>query len=215
MSSHFLFDLAAVHRADPGQAELFVSCHSSTAASSSSNIRSVRVRLLVCTCSTLLLKVSAMGSGSSSVSSEARDHAGWTHTPSCNCPNHNWRALKYSWKEVTLMDGGTEAAYWVGRTVWGVATLGLSEVVNGGIKNPTHDCVRMDVKCGRCKRVFVLTYGHFKTYRILRAEQLNSTLNYEQVYNAFDSMWDVYGVVNQNCGHWARDFFYKLQSLER
>ena len=37
-----------------------------------------------------------------------------------------------------------------GRWVVGFATLGLSAVVNGGIKDLSHECIEIEYTCERC-----------------------------------------------------------------
>lgn len=110
------------------------------------------------------------------------------------------------------------AAYWTGRVLVGVLSFGLTEVVNGGIKDPTHDAVRVYYKCSRCSHCFSRTYwlagdegkrarnGYFATRRnIVRFWDGSET--YEHIEEVYRNMWETCSLIDRNCGHRTRDFY--------
>ncbi|KAH7707487.1 hypothetical protein AAVH_25279 [Aphelenchoides avenae] len=161
-------------------------------------------------------------SGSSNIDAFERN-AKWTLDSRCECDTMNYFSTQITWEEVPLWTKPVEGTYWAGRFALGVLTLGLSEVVNGGVPRPTHHDVEVLYECVRCghefRRTYELTLGGKQRengyYREVRKEKRRSErrLAWSSVERCFASMWDHYHVLTANCAHWAREFYEKLEQL--
>eukprot|EP00484_Ammonia_sp_Unknown_P014312 CAMPEP_0197058498 /NCGR_PEP_ID=MMETSP1384-20130603/108580_1 /TAXON_ID=29189 /ORGANISM="Ammonia sp." /LENGTH=175 /DNA_ID=CAMNT_0042493275 /DNA_START=49 /DNA_END=574 /DNA_ORIENTATION=- len=81
--------------------------------------------------------------------SDPSEHAEWKSKSFCGHWDHS-KVTKYRWITVPMSNGFATGAADVGRGIAAVATLGLSTVVNGGIKDLSHECIEVLYECRKC-----------------------------------------------------------------
>uniref|UniRef100_A0A915P8D6 Uncharacterized protein n=1 Tax=Meloidogyne floridensis TaxID=298350 RepID=A0A915P8D6_9BILA len=154
-------------------------------------------------------------------SSNSDDHSIWTPTGYCDCSAIWYEIEEIEWTTHSMGEAG-RVAWNVFRTVAAVSTIGLSTVVNGGLKSYTHEAVWLLVHCRKCgcdmnltcelgKSDKMMRWGHYGYY-ITRREykKVEKRLSYKEIKKIFDKMWRSYNLVNGNCSHWAGDFYGRV-----
>jgi len=147
---------------------------------------------------------------------------GWSYDQ--DCCSHSESELKIEYirhKTVQFMSSfGTGAARF-GRGLAAVLSLGLSTVVNGGIKDPTRNVVEIHYKCEECGRTGVITvelqpsnkkfrYGRYGTYEDVIDRDSLSGVYVSEAREIFEDMSSYYSLVDYNSCHFAYDYYRKL-----
>ena len=124
-----------------------------------------------------------------------------------------------------MANGFVTGAAETGRWVVGFATLGLSTVVNGGIKDLSHECIEIIYTCERCapgnwQRFTAeienaedgksLECGYYSREKDARHTYKPSSLTVAEVERKFNEMDSDYDLVNNNCSHWCSRLWNKL-----
>lgn len=115
----------------------------------------------------------------------------------------------------------------VGRTFATIFTLGqvpaTYEGPLGGLKDGTHECVKMFVECENCGHRYTKTAellnkgkglynGYYKRYEN-RRDSSTKRRSYAYMKYTYESMWASWSA-NAHCGDWARAFFAKMEAYE-
>lgn len=112
-----------------------------------------------------------------------------------------------------------------GRWVAGIATLGLSTAINGGIKDLSHECIEIvytceccstgnwqrftaEIECAGQKSFECGYYSIEKDARHTWKPPTPITVAY--VESKYNEMGTSYNLVDNNCSHWSSRLWYKL-----
>jgi hypothetical protein len=148
----------------------------------------------------------------------------WAYTGFCHCPEGDYVCEHVTRYQVPVSPEAVRGLVDTGRFFAAVLTLGISTLFNGGIRELSHDCVELRVRCTNCGRIMRWTtdlrkgggieqrYGEYK--RVLRT--VSSTSIYvplTKVKRALPTD-DSFDLVNHNCGHYARDAYYAIIRAE-
>jgi hypothetical protein len=156
-----------------------------------------------------------MGSSSSSA---AEENAEWVDGDWLRCRHgeEDYVCEYVRWYKVPMGCGFCRCCTEVGRGLAAVATLGLSTVVNGGIRDYSHDYVRLRVRCRKCGREMPWStefsksgienrYGRYnKYYSIEKQRSINVPLT--TVKSALP-VHRTYSLRNYNCEHYASEAY--------
>lgn len=161
----------------------------------------------------------------SSSSSDAEVHAKWIKTGFCSCSSDNYYCKHFQNKVVPMSSDFSRGAVNVGRFFAGVFTIGLSAIVNNGIKGLEHDCVELEVHCQKCGRTMYITtelskrngiqtrFGYYRLY--LRKERQESIyLPYKNAIKALP-VSNSYSLVSRNCSHYAVEAYRSIIRADR
>ena len=157
--------------------------------------------------------------------------AEWVWGNECNHPRSCKRVTEIRWIRVPMANGFWTGAAEVGRWAVGIHTLGLSAVVNGGIKDLSHECIEIIYTCERCapgnwQRFTAeilgkskkgkgndgtrFVCGYYSVEKDARHTRKPMGMTLEYVERKYNEMGEHYNFVFENCSHWASCLWNKL-----
>lgn len=157
-------------------------------------------------------------------SSNPQDFAEWEWGTPC-CHNYcDFKVTEIRWIRVPMANGFVTGAAETGRWVAGFATLGLSTVVNGGIKDLSHECIEIVYTCEKCapgnwqrftaeilgKNDTRLVCGYYSLEKDARHTRKPPSMTMAYVKSKYDEMSGHYNFVFENCSHWCSVLWNKL-----
>ena len=157
-------------------------------------------------------------------SSNPEGHAEWKDGTECCHARSCYKVTEVRWIRVPMANDFVTGTAEVGRWVVGFGTLGLSTVVNGGIKDLSHECIEIVYTCQRCpsgnwarftaeimgKRDTQFRCGYYSIEKDARRTYKPRSLTVAEVEGKYNEMGDDYNLVFDNCSHWASTLWNKL-----
>ncbi len=161
-------------------------------------------------------------------------HAEWERGTDCSHLHTSFRIITIRWLRVPIASRSLTVAAEVGRWVAGIATLGLTAVVKGGLKDLSHECIEVEYTCERCSSgnlqkftaeilrmdkegggETLFTCGHYRKVKGTRRTFKPESMTVEDVERSFGEMGSRYYLCTENCYHWSRTLWNKLERMER
>lgn len=161
-------------------------------------------------------------------SSSPEHHARWEDGTECHHPRSCYKVTELRWIRVPMANDFATGAAEVGRWTVGIATLGLSAVVNGGIKDLSHECIEIVYTCERCApgnwQRFTAenlgkekkgggTYfrcGYYSLEKDARRTRKPESMTVADVESKYNRMGSYYNFVFENCSHWSGQLWQEL-----
>ena len=119
-----------------------------------------------------------------------------------------------------MWDEASRGAANAGRFALGVLSFGLTDKVNGGIKDPTHEAIEVLFCCENCGRKFYKTYEMTSSGKEKRWGYYKKEINekaggeYRRIYETLEKVYsnssNSYDFVNGNCSKWAGRFWRNI-----
>lgn len=152
------------------------------------------------------------------------DYAEWEDGTKCSHGNNlsAYRVTEIRWIRVPMSSGFMRGTTQVGRVVFGVATLGTTAWLNGGIKDLSHECIEILTTCKYCGHSTRFTAeiiqendtnfrcGYYSREYNARHTSKPSSMTLDYVKAKYDEMGSHYGVFFDNCSHWCSELWNKL-----
>lgn len=143
----------------------------------------------------------------------------------CPCEGEYFAITEVQWCEVDLP---CAEILRVARGLAAIFTFGLSTVVKGGIKDATHDYIHVKCKCHKCGAIrwFIYEFGpggkekicgyYNNSSMVKRNFYCNREVTLGLINRVYERMQSGgYNLADYNCGHWARDMYWKLVEAAR
>ena len=155
-------------------------------------------------------------------------YAEWKWGQECGHSYSDHKVTEIRWERVPMSNDFARGATQVGRVVVGIASLGFSAWVNGGIKDLSHECIEISVTCSKCGKSHKYTAeilgkskkggsnaksfrcGQYSFYYDARHTYNPSSMTLANVKAKYDEMDSSYGLVFENCSHWSSELWGKL-----
>lgn len=157
--------------------------------------------------------------------SNPTEHAEWIWGTECGHSYSSYKVNEIRWIRVPMSNDFARGVTQVGRVLVGVGTLGLSAVVNGGIKDLSHECIEIQAtcQCGNQQRFTAEIMGKEKKgggcdfrcgyYRYeynARHTYKPTSMTLMYVKDKYDEMGQSYNFFFENCSHWCSELWNKL-----
>lgn len=157
-------------------------------------------------------------------SSNPEHYARWKAGAECCHPRSCYKVTELRWIRVPMASDFATGAAEVGRWTVGIATLGLSAVVNGGIKDLSHECIEIVYTCERCapgnwqrftteimgKRDTYFTCGYYSIEKDARHTHKPASMTVADVESKYNQMGSYYNFMFENCSHWCSQMWHEL-----
>ena len=146
----------------------------------------------------------------------------WTEGSKCCHSESDYVVVVIRWIRVPMASGFLRGTSQVGRVVVGVASLGTSTWLNGGIKDLSHECIEIQATCKRCgtmQRFTAEINGENDTYYGCGyyANEYNARKTYKPpsmtldfVRAKYNEMGQSYNWVDENCYTWCSELWDRL-----
>lgn len=152
--------------------------------------------------------------------STARYQGSFKNNNKCSCELKDQKVISFRIEEVPMSAVPTRVGWNLFRTVTAVATLGVSTQFNGGIKDLTHDAVRLECQCKihRHQTFFTIEILNKSSKPVIEAGSYDNCADTHQTYYCSrnqdtlaalltdflkNKYFPSYCYVNYNCSHFA------------
>ena len=145
----------------------------------------------------------------------------WKDITPCGCSVNQIEVVGVEFLMVPFAPMFLRILWEVFRCCMFIVTLGLSDVIFGGIKDNTHDCISCTAECRNCKtqQTFLAEFNssgkHIRCGRyrnVVRSSgEVPIRCTVSDMYNVFDDTPNPpYNLFIFNCSHWSSSFFSRL-----
>ena len=165
---------------------------------------------------------SGMGNKSSNL-----EYAEWRWGNECGHSYSAYKVTEIRWIRVPMSNDFMRGVTQTGRVVVGIATLGFSAWVNGGIKDLSHECIEILAICQCCGNSQRFTAeiegkgkkgsggkgfycGYYSLEYDTRHTYKPSSMTLAYVKEKYNEMGSSYNFVFENCSHWCSELWNRL-----
>ena len=146
----------------------------------------------------------------------------WKRGDECGHSYSAYKVTEIRWIRVPMSNDFVRGATETGRVVVGIATLGLSTWVNGGIKDLSHECIEILAICQCCGNSQRFTAeiqgsggkgfhcGYYSLEYNARHTYKPSSMTLAYVKEKYNEMGSSYDFVFKNCSHWCSELWKRL-----
>eukprot|EP01060_Flectonema_neradi_P029374 TRINITY_DN4050_c1_g1_i1.p1 TRINITY_DN4050_c1_g1~~TRINITY_DN4050_c1_g1_i1.p1 ORF type:complete len:163 (+),score=7.50 TRINITY_DN4050_c1_g1_i1:61-549(+) len=148
----------------------------------------------------------------------------WRDNPPCSCNKGDVEVVGVQFLTVPFVPVVLRVLWEFFRAVVFLVTLGASDIVCGGLKDHTHDCILCTAKCRNCnqsqtflaefnssgKQIRPGMYGNV----IFTSGEVPISCTVSDMLHTFDETPNPpYSLLFFNCSHWSSAFFSRLMQF--